>query len=289
MVAGVSVIGMPPARVVATTLPRRAPRAVGTSPGERGSPVRSARDRPRRRLLLARDRGDDLAPRPPLDGSRRRRRRDPRRGLHRPLDRLVPAPPRPVAAHRDRRARDRGLRRVRPERRLVRAGLQPLDGAARPPPRRGRRAADAAGDVRRRRRGRAAPAPRRGSTRASTRAARSASRAAPRACRRSSTASREYERFGFGDRYRLLDAAELSDRIRIAGAVRALVGDGAAVIHPGRLVRGLARAVERQATTIVEGTRVTGFRPRDESGLATLATAGRRAGAGRSCSPARPG
>ncbi len=84
---------------------------------------------------------------------------------------------------------------------------------------------------------------------------------------------REYERFGFGDRYRLLDAAELRDRIRVAGAVRALVGDGEAVIHPGRLVRGLARAVERQGTTILEGTRVTGFRPRDESGLATLTTA----------------
>ena len=32
---------------------------------------------------------------------------------------------------------------------------------------------------------------------------------------------REYERFGFGDRYRLVDAAALEDRIRIAGAVRA--------------------------------------------------------------------
>jgi len=82
----------------------------------------------------------------------------------------------------------------------------------------------------------------------------------------------EYRRFGFGDRYRLVDGAELSDRIRIAGAVRALVGDEAAVVHPGRLVRGLARAVERAGGTIVEQTAVTGFRPRDSSGRATLVT-----------------
>ncbi len=35
----------------------------------------------------------------------------------------------------------------------------------------------------------------------------------------------EYERFGFGDRYRLLDAAGVADRIRIAGAVRGLYTD----------------------------------------------------------------
>ncbi len=82
----------------------------------------------------------------------------------------------------------------------------------------------------------------------------------------------EYRRFGFGDRYRLLDAAEVAARIRIAGAVRGLVSDDAAVVHPGRLVRGLARAVEREGVRIAEGTAVTDFRPRDASGLATLVT-----------------
>ena len=82
----------------------------------------------------------------------------------------------------------------------------------------------------------------------------------------------EYRRFGFGERYRLLDAGELSQRIRIAGAVRALVSDDTAVIHPGRLVRGLARAVERLGVRIVEDTPVTGFRPRDASGRAALVT-----------------
>ena len=85
----------------------------------------------------------------------------------------------------------------------------------------------------------------RASTPGSTRAARSSSRAGRRACRRSRSALAEYGRFGFGDRYRLLDGDELAARIRIAGAVRALVSDDAAVVHPGRLIRGLARAVER--------------------------------------------
>ncbi len=82
----------------------------------------------------------------------------------------------------------------------------------------------------------------------------------------------EYARFGFGDRYRLVDAAELDRRVRIAGAVRALVSDDAAVVHPGRLVRGLARAVERDGTTILEGTPVTAFRARDDGGRAALIT-----------------
>ncbi len=84
---------------------------------------------------------------------------------------------------------------------------------------------------------------------------------------------REYERFGFGDRYRLVDRTELGDRIRIAGAVRGLVSDDAAVIHPGRLVRGLARFVERLGVRIFEQTAVTDFRPRDASGRAALVTA----------------
>jgi glycine/D-amino acid oxidase-like deaminating enzyme len=82
----------------------------------------------------------------------------------------------------------------------------------------------------------------------------------------------EYRRFGFGDRYRLLDAGEVAARVRIAGAVRGLVSDHAAVVHPGRLVRGLARAVEREGVRLAEGTPVIDFRPRDASGRATLAT-----------------
>jgi len=82
----------------------------------------------------------------------------------------------------------------------------------------------------------------------------------------------EYTRFGFGDRYRLVDAAELEQRIRVAGAVRALVSDDAAVVHPGRLTRGLARVVERMGVRIAEGTAVTAVRPKDDSGRAALVT-----------------
>ena len=82
----------------------------------------------------------------------------------------------------------------------------------------------------------------------------------------------EYRHFGFGDRYRLIEAAELDTRVRIAGAVQALVSDDTAVVHPGRLVRGLARAVERDGARIIEATPVTGFGPRDASGRAALIT-----------------
>ncbi|HEX5826181.1 MAG TPA: FAD-dependent oxidoreductase [Candidatus Limnocylindrales bacterium] len=83
----------------------------------------------------------------------------------------------------------------------------------------------------------------------------------------------EYARFGFGDRYRLLDAAETAERVRIAGVVRGLYTDAAAVVHPGRLTRGLARHVESLGVAIHERTAVTAFRARDASGRAALVTA----------------
>ena len=82
----------------------------------------------------------------------------------------------------------------------------------------------------------------------------------------------EYERFGFGDRYRLLGAAETAAQVRIEGAIRGLFTDAAAVIHPGRLVRGLARHAEAVGVVIHEGTAVTGFRARDATGRAALVT-----------------
>ena len=54
----------------------------------------------------------------------------------------------------------------------------------------------------------------------------------------------------------VLDAAATADRIRIADAVGALWHPHCARIHPVKLVRGLAEAVERQGVTIHEGTRV---------------------------------
>lgn len=82
----------------------------------------------------------------------------------------------------------------------------------------------------------------------------------------------EYRRFGFGDRYRLVGGEELRRRIWIAGATRALVSDDAAVVHPGRLTRGLASLLEREGVAIWEGTPVTAIRARDATGRAALVT-----------------
>jgi glycine/D-amino acid oxidase-like deaminating enzyme len=71
----------------------------------------------------------------------------------------------------------------------------------------------------------------------------------------------EYVRYGFGDRYRLLTGPEVSERVRVAGAVRGIYTPDSSVIHPGRLARGLARLVERLGGRIVEGTPVVDWSP----------------------------
>lgn len=70
-----------------------------------------------------------------------------------------------------------------------------------------------------------------------------------------------YRELGLGDQFRLLDAAETAERVRVAGARCALYTEHCATLHPGRLVRGLARRVEARGGRIYEGTQVTGFRP----------------------------
>jgi glycine/D-amino acid oxidase-like deaminating enzyme len=85
---------------------------------------------------------------------------------------------------------------------------------------------------------------------------------------------RVLERFGFGDRYQLLDAAALGDRVRIEGATGALYTPDAAAIQPAKLARGLARTVERMGATIHEQTEVVDYRPRrDAHGSPALVTA----------------
>lgn len=71
--------------------------------------------------------------------------------------------------------------------------------------------------------------------------------------------SREYERLGLGDRCEVLDQQRTAERVTIAGALGSLYSKDTATIHPGRLVRGLARAVERLGATIYEQTAVTDF------------------------------
>ena len=75
---------------------------------------------------------------------------------------------------------------------------------------------------------------------------------------------------GFGaDDLRLLDAAEARGMLAATDVVGGMFTPHCAAVHPARLVRGLARAVEARGVTIFEGTRVLEIRPG-----AALTTAG---------------
>ncbi len=71
----------------------------------------------------------------------------------------------------------------------------------------------------------------------------------------------EYRAIGLEDHYQLLDAAQTEERMRVSGAVGSFWNKEGAAIQPARLARGLARAVERHGGTIYEQTEVTDFVP----------------------------
>ncbi|MBI4169825.1 MAG: FAD-dependent oxidoreductase, partial [Acidobacteria bacterium] len=92
-----------------------------------------------------------------------------------------------------------------------------------------------------------------------------------------------YERLGLGDHVRLLDAAETARRVRVRGARGAFSSPDYASVHPGRLVRSLARVVECLGATIYEQTPVTDYTigraprlstPRGDVRAATIVLAG---------------
>jgi glycine/D-amino acid oxidase-like deaminating enzyme len=66
-----------------------------------------------------------------------------------------------------------------------------------------------------------------------------------------------YRNLGLRDRYHLLGPAELARRVRVAKAEGALATPDGSVVHPGRLVRGLARTVERMGAVIYERSHVS--------------------------------
>jgi glycine/D-amino acid oxidase-like deaminating enzyme len=72
-----------------------------------------------------------------------------------------------------------------------------------------------------------------------------------------------YERaWGFGEQdYRLLGLAEAREHVRVAGALGAVYTPHGACLHPARLARGLAAAVERLGVTLYERTPVTAIAP----------------------------
>jgi glycine/D-amino acid oxidase-like deaminating enzyme len=68
-----------------------------------------------------------------------------------------------------------------------------------------------------------------------------------------------YERLGLADHYQFLSPEEVADRVRVTDVHGGLYTPDGASIHPARLARGLARAVEAHGGTIYEQTAVTGF------------------------------
>ena len=68
----------------------------------------------------------------------------------------------------------------------------------------------------------------------------------------------EERAWGFGDEdYRWLSKEEVSGRIALHGALGAVYTPHCAAIHPARLARGLARAIERRGVTLYEQTTAT--------------------------------
>ncbi|WP_110972644.1 NAD(P)/FAD-dependent oxidoreductase [Pseudomonas huaxiensis] len=68
-------------------------------------------------------------------------------------------------------------------------------------------------------------------------------------------------RFGLPGQWRTLDACEAQGRVGAEDVVGGLYTEHCALIHPGKLVRGLARLVEQMGATIYEGSEVTGLTP----------------------------
>jgi glycine/D-amino acid oxidase-like deaminating enzyme len=68
-----------------------------------------------------------------------------------------------------------------------------------------------------------------------------------------------YEAIGLKDHARLLSAEEAAERVKVTNVHGALSTPHNASVHPGRLVRGLARAVERRGGVIYEQTEITSF------------------------------
>ena len=78
-----------------------------------------------------------------------------------------------------------------------------------------------------------------------------------------------YARLGLADDTRLLSAEESGALIKVSRVLGGRKTTSGASIHPARLVRGLARAVERRGGRIYEGCEVTKVRPGQPAMLET--------------------
>jgi glycine/D-amino acid oxidase-like deaminating enzyme len=68
-----------------------------------------------------------------------------------------------------------------------------------------------------------------------------------------------YRQLGFPEHYRVLSSDETAQRLRVSGVEGALFTPHCATVHPGKLVRGLARVVERYGGRIYEHTAASGY------------------------------
>jgi len=78
-----------------------------------------------------------------------------------------------------------------------------------------------------------------------------------------------YDRLGLAHDSALIDAAAATAKVRISKVLGGMTTAGGASIHPLRLARGLARAVEARGGRIYEGTKVTQVRPGQPAMLET--------------------
>ncbi len=81
-----------------------------------------------------------------------------------------------------------------------------------------------------------------------------------------------YQKLGLDNHYQLLDKCETEQRVRIQGVCGSLFSRDSGVIHPGRLVRQLARSVENDGAAIYEQTDVLDFQEGGPSRPAKLVT-----------------
>lgn len=72
-------------------------------------------------------------------------------------------------------------------------------------------------------------------------------------------AIRTYDRLGLGEYAQPLDAAAVAERVRVTQAIKGMYNPVTANVNPAKMVRGLARTVERLGATIYEQTRVIDY------------------------------
>jgi glycine/D-amino acid oxidase-like deaminating enzyme len=80
-----------------------------------------------------------------------------------------------------------------------------------------------------------------------------------------------YAALGLSAQYQLLNADQARERVRVTNVCGALYASENASLHPARLVRGLARAIEQRGGVIYERSEVLGFDERPSPRLITPA------------------